>query len=373
MPLTVAVRDYESPKKQEDLVLGVLNSFEAKFFRKFEKERALEGKPQVLWGWKRDMIIDRVRYPESRTVYFSADLELNDSNQLYIKRPFFFLDTRAKREEIDRLRDVADVKKLNGYSVAISSWLEEKYTDYWRFRLEIGKPTDYDKKTLKRRLKGKPRSSIPKPKLVEEATEYNLSKYAPFALCAGSGLSAESNLPLLGEIHNLFEVDNKNTGKLIFGAEDGLPERLIDDVDNEFKKFCQFSVKVIKAVPSQSHYLLADLYRKGTIRQIFTDNMDDLFTKVDIPYTTTRLSIFPDRYPVKFDEKVKALLVVGVAVDRRDVIKQARYKGLKIIALNPVFDVAPHSRNMDYLCHGDIFFRKETHQALPEIIKASGF
>jgi hypothetical protein len=77
--------------------------------------------------------------------------------------------------------------------------------------------------------------------------------------------------------------------------------------------------------------------------------------------------------PVEFDPEAKALLVVGVAVDRRDVIKQARRKGLKIIAINPVFGVAPHSRNMDYLCKGDIFFRREAGKALPKIISASGF
>ena len=347
---------------------------ERDFFLEMARKRRIEGKPQVLWGWKRDKVIDRVRYPESRTVYFSADLDLNDEGILFIKRAFFFLDTRAKTNEIEYLKNkVGKGKKIGPYDTKQTSWQESRYPGFSRLRLEAGRATEYDKKTITRRLKGKPRLSIDPPRLVTETQDYDISKYAPFALCAGSGLSAESGLPLLGEIHNIFEVDNVETEKLIFGAEDGLPERIVDDAKGEFKKFCQFTIDAIKAKPSKTHNALARLYKKGIIRQIFTDNMDDLLRKINIPYTQTRLSIFPDRYPVKFDPEIKTLLVLGVAVDRRDVIKQARYKGLKIVAVNPVFGVAPHSRNMDYLRKGDIFFREEASQALPKIISASGF
>ena len=92
-----------------------------------------------------------------------------------------------------------------------------------------------------------------------------------------------------------------------------------------------------------------------------------------MPYVRTRLSIFPDRFPAHFNQDVNSLLVVGVAVDRRDVIKQARAAGLKIIAINPVFEVAPHSRNMDYLKGGDIFYQRTAQEALPKIVSASGF
>ncbi|MCK4588326.1 hypothetical protein KAT60_00730 [Candidatus Woesebacteria bacterium] len=347
---------------------------ERDFFLEMARKRRDEGKPQVLWGWKRDKVIDRVRYPESRTVYFSADLDLNDEGILFIKRAYFFLDTRAKTNEIESLKNkIGKDKKIGPYDIQITSWQKNRHPGYSRLRLEAGRATEYDKKTVTRRLKGKPRLSIDPPRLVPETQDYDISKYAPFALCAGSGLSAESGLPLLGEIHNIFEVDNVETEKLIFGAEDDLPERIVDDAKGEFKKFCQFTVDAIKAKPSKTHHTLAGLYKKGIIRQIFTDNMDDLLKKINVPYTQTRLSIFPDRYPVKFDPEIKTLLVLGVAVDRRDVIKQARHKGLKIVAVNPVFGVAPHSRNMDYLRKGDIFFREEASQALPKVISASGF
>jgi hypothetical protein len=347
-----------------------LTQEEIGFFNLLKQRREKEIRPMVLWGWKRDEVIDGTRQPESRTVYFSADLELNGS-QVEISRAYFFLETRAKVREIEILAENLKAVKDADCTITISS--DPEYDDYSKLRLVVGSPTVYDTLSVKRRLKGKPRLTIPKPRLVPVETNYNLSKYAPFALCVGSGLSAESGLPLLGSIHNMFEVDNMETGSLVFGAQDKLPQRIALSPYSEFIKFCEFTMDAIKAKPSQSHFQIADLYKRGVIRQVFTDNMDDILGKVDIQYTETRLSIFPDRYPVEFDKNVKALLVVGVAVDRRDVIKQARHKGLKIIAINPVFGVAPHSRNMDYLCKGDIFYRETAKEALSKIIKDSGF
>lgn len=351
----------------------VLTPKEQKFFLEIAKKRKLEKRPQVLWGWKRDRVFEKVRYPESRTVYFSADFGL-ENNSLFIKRAYFFLDTRAKKKEIAVLKkSVGKRKEIGGYEISLSSWEEKKCPGYWRFRIEIGLQTDYDKATVARRLKGKPRMSIDLPKLVPECKGYDISKFAPFVVNVGSGLSSESGLPLLGEIHNLFEVDDRESGMLTFGADDSLPKRITTNPAAEFNNFCQFSVDAIKAKPSASHFLIKDLFDKGLIKQIFTDNMDDLLEKTGLPYTESRLSIFPDRYPAKFDKRTKSLLVIGVAVDRRDIIKQARKAGLKIIAINPVFGVAPHSRNMDYFRRGDIFFREKAKEVLPKIISASGF
>ena len=194
-----------------------LESNERDFFLEMARKRKIEEKPQVLWGWKRDKVIERVRYPESRTVYFSADLDLNDKGILFIKRAYFFLDTRAKTNEIVSLKNkVGKDKKIGSYDVKQTFWQKSKHLGYSRLRLEVGRATEYDEKTITRRLKGKPRLSIDPPRLVPETQDYDISKYAPFALCAGSGLSAESGLPLLGEIHNIFEVDNVETEKLIF-------------------------------------------------------------------------------------------------------------------------------------------------------------
>jgi hypothetical protein len=340
-----------------------LSTEEKIHFNRLKLRSQEEGKPLVLWGWKRDRIVGGQRQPESRTVYFSADLEEN-GGRVNLARAFFFLETRAKEDEVRKLK-----KRANGALV----WSDPHFKEFARLRITMGEPTDYDNAAIARRLKGRPRISIAPPKLIAEADNYDLSSYAPFALVAGSGLSAESGLPLLGSIHNLFEVDNCETGELVFGASDRLPERIATDTEKEFRSFCQFTIDAVKAKPSESHKRIAELHRKGIIKQVFTDNMDGIFEKVNVPHVRTRHSIFPDRFPVKFDQAVKSLLAIGVAVDRRQVIKQARTAGLPVIAINPVYGVAPHSRNMDYLTRGDIFFRCTASEALPKIISASGF
>ncbi len=351
----------------------VLSPREEFYFDRLKERCLREGRPMVIWGWKRDKVVDHKRQPESRTVYFTADFK-KSRGCLAIERGYFFLETRAKVNEIENLRQrVQKSFRYDSWNKNVLFWPDRRFPGYARMRITIGEPTPYDISTLKRRLSGKPRLFIPEPQLVPECTDYNLSRFAPFALCAGSGLSSEAGLPLLGTIHNLFEVDNPQTGELVFGQEDHLPERVVNQTDKEFIRFCEFSIEVLRACPSDSHYRLAELCRKGIIRQVFTDNMDDLFDKVGISFIPTRLSIFPDRYSVRFDQEVKSLLIIGVAVDRRLVIRQARRSGLKIISINPVLGVAPHSRNMDYLRPGDLLFKEPANQALPKIIRDSGF
>ncbi len=350
-----------------------LTPAQVKHFEKLRDRALLHNEPMVQWGWKRDEVVIGKRTPNSRTICFSADLK-TENDVVGIERAHLFLESRAKVEEIKFLKKgIGKSRVVDGYPIEVSEWSDPKHKDYARLRLTVGVPSTHDLATIERRLRGKPRISIPAPRLVPEHNNYDLSAFAPFALCAGSGLSAESGLPLLGAIHNIFEVDNMETGKLIFGAHDGLPARVVADPQGEFEKFCQFNIDAVKAEPSSTHLRLRDLYQKGVIKQVFTDNMDDVFGKAGIPYTRTRLSIFPDRYPAEFHPEVKSLLIIGVAVDRRSVIKQARAKGLKIISINPVFGVAPHSRNMDYLSEGDIFYRGTAGEALPKIIEASGF
>ena len=346
------------------LVIGHLNPDQLPHFQRWKELSLHYGVPDVLFGWKRNRVVGGKQMPESRTVYFSADLE-EENCEVKISHGFFFLDTRAKSDEIETLR-------VWGGQVMVDS---KNYSGYSRLVINYGEPSKYDIATIKRRLKGKPRLAIHEPHIIPESHDYDLSAYAPFALCAGSGLSSESGLPLLGTLHNNFEVDNAETGELVFGAADGLPRRMALDPTGEFINFCQFTLDAIKAEPSESHRTLAGFYRKGIIKenQVFTDNMDDIFGKVDIPYIRTRQGIFPDRYPVQFDRNIKALVVIGVAVDRRGVVEQARAANLPIIIVNPVTDVAPHSRNMDYPEKGDIFFREKARDALPKIVAASGF
>lgn len=65
---------------------------QTKHFNRLREQSLRKETPMVLWGWKRDKVIDNIRYPESRTVYFSADLALDSEHRLTIDRSFFFLE-----------------------------------------------------------------------------------------------------------------------------------------------------------------------------------------------------------------------------------------------------------------------------------------
>ncbi|MDO8657198.1 MAG: hypothetical protein Q7K55_00550 [Candidatus Levybacteria bacterium] len=351
----------------------ILNSKDLEFYKKirFWTSQNDNGKenPDVLWGWKRDLVINGKKYPESRTVYFSADFLIDPKKEaLSIQRAFLYLNTRAKQEEIHHLKNIlGKSRKIGGYDLMVHLKKEKKHPGFARLIFGLGTPIDYDVKTIRRLNKRKPRLKIDPPKLISESKDYNISKYAPFALCLGSGLSSESGLPLLGAIHKIFEVDDLKSKEFIFGAKDKLPGKIVKNLELEFKNFCWFNVDALEAKPSDSHEIIKKLWEKGLVKQIFTDNLDHVLKKVDVQYTQTRLSIFPDRFKAKFDPGVKSLLIIGIAVDRREVIKQARRKGLKIIAINPVMDVAPNSRNIDYLYKGDIFFKGKAGEVLPKI------
>lgn len=351
-----------------------LTKKEAFLFREILKEKKRDKKPFVVWGWKRDKVEAGVRFPESRTVYFSADLNINKNREVFIKRAFFYLDSTAKSSEVEKIYSILPKsKKLKKYTFSAKIKKDKKLSGYSRLVIRIGSRTKFDFQTIKRRLKGKPRLSIAPPRVITPQKKYDISKYGPFALYTGSGLSHESGLPLLAAIHKVFEVDDFKKNKLVFGIDDNLPKRIDGDIEEEFRNFCQFNIDAIKAKPAKSHELLAKLYKKGIVTQVLTDNVDDILRKVNVPYTQVRLNIFPERFKVEFDPKVKSLLVIGIAVDRREVIKQARHKKMKIISINPILGVAPYSRNMDYLTKGDILFKEKAKSALPKIIRESNF
>ena len=131
-----------SSKDDGNGVLGTLSDFEVEFFKKIVKDKETKDKPFVLWGWKRDKIEKKQRLPESRTIYFSADLDVDGQKQLIIKRAYLFLDTRAKNSEIENIeKTVNGDVSINGYGLKASSWRKKIIRDIkgfvWRLVLQV--------------------------------------------------------------------------------------------------------------------------------------------------------------------------------------------------------------------------------------------
>lgn len=149
-----------------------------------------------------------------------------------------------------------------------------------------------------------------------------------------------------------------------------MPEKLSSGVIDAFSGFTDLHLNSMGATPSNSHNIIKKLYEKNIISQVLTDNVDNIFSLIDVPFTRTRgLGIFNDPHKIKFKNNEKVLLVVGVAADRRSVIKQARQQGLKVIIVNNLKPVSPESQNLSYMRPNDIWYNMTANDFFKNFIE----
>ena len=115
---------------------------------------------------------------------------------------------------------------------------------------------------------------------------------------------------------------------------------------------------------------IAALVAAGRIRRIFTDNVDNMLCKTGVAHERVRGSgVFNERHQVTFASP--RLMVVGVAADRRQVIRQARAARLDVIVVNPCKKVSPNVTHLDYLRLDDLFFKWEAQRFFREALDHS--
>jgi hypothetical protein len=230
--------------------------------------------------------------------------------------------------------------------------------------IEFRSPKKTDLEMVARLRRRRPHTVSPS-RLIQEHGELDISHFGPVDLYAGSGLSYEAGIPMLSTVHEAFGVDDPCRGQFLFGSDDPIPEAIAVDPLGMFRQMVDVDLACIFAVPSKSHFVISDLYKRSWIGKIFTDNIDDLFEQSGLPHIATRgAGIFNEPVQVRFSSVARSLLVVGVSADRRSVIREARRRGLRIVVINPCYPVSPQARNLDYLCDGDIFLRCTAAEAL---------
>ncbi len=314
----------------------------------------------VLWGWKRDA------GSLSRIIYLSGRIERRE-DQIVFCDPYLFYRHSAPRVDIETLRERinrgdAETLRALGFRHHVKSLGRLAVLS-----LEMGTAKPFDRALVTRLRRRRPHMVVDRD-LIEEHPTFDLSGYSPFDLYAGSGLSYEAGIPTLSSAHEAFGVDDPARGEFLFGRDDPVPGALATDPLAMLRRMVEVDRACIAARPSKSHRIIADLYRRGWIGKIFTDNVDDLFEQCAIPYVVTRgTGIFNDPVQPEFSTTARSLLVVGISADRRSVIHHARRKGLKIVVINPHLPVSPRSRNLDYLHEGDIFLRRTASETLPLI------
>ena len=308
---------------------------------------------QVLWGWKRD------DGPNSRTVYFSSKL-LTQNGQVYGSYPYLFYKHTCEPEFITSLYKAFNSLSARNALQALfgtNSYRLEKTNGDKTVALHIGEPSAEDTDRVTRLQNRTPRSSIEKPSIIPANFEgADLSTHFPADIYIGSGVSYEAGLPTLCHMHDHFGVDNRDAGGFAFGHADTLPKRLLDRPAETLRSFYDVHTKAITAEVTYAQQTIAQLFEQEKIGKVFTDNVDNLLCKIDLPFERTRGSgVFNEPYPAQFTKDT--LIVIGVAADRRGIIEKARAEGKKIVIVDPCAAVSPNVQHLNYVKPEDVFYK----------------
>jgi hypothetical protein len=162
-------------------------------------------------------------------------------------------------------------------------------------------------------------------------------------------------------MHERFGVDRADSSDFAFGLDDTLPGRFACDPIEVFVRFFDVHVGAVCASPTPAMQRMYELFQAGKIGSIYTDNVDNLLTKAGLRFVRVRGSgVLNERFPV--EPSCDRLVVVGVAADRREIVRQYRRAGAEIVVVNPVSKVSPRVRHLDYLRGTDPFFRTTAHE-----------
>lgn len=333
----------EGTSSKPILVAPPIGASDCLFWPKANKE--------ILWGWKRDTGI------QSRIVYYSGHLNKCKSG-IAVEDSFFFYKHRTNASFAQSLQVFFEeaMKSMIGLVARPTLWIQSKKGQRHTVFFKFGMPREEDIDKVRRLIIRRPRQKMKLTSLPNEANLSQVLPLFPLDIYAGSGVSYEAGLPTLCEVHDFFCLDDHRTKQFTLGNSDRLPLWLASDPLQVIRNFCRLHTMALSAQPTSAQQTIAELYKRGLIQQVFSDNVDNLLCKVDVPFVRTRGSgVFNERFPATF--KSKTLLIVGVAADRRQLIQQARGRNMHIIIVDPCAKVSHGVQHLNYVRPCDYFFR----------------
>lgn len=311
---------------------------------------------EILWGWKRDAGI------QSRVVYYSGHLN-KCKDGIAVEDSFFFYKHRTNVSFAQALQVTFEeaMKSMTRLVARPNVWVQSKKGSNPTVFFKFGIPREEDIDRVRRLVIRRPRQKMKPTSLPEEANLSQALPLFPMDLYAGSGVSYEAGLPTLCEVHDFFCLDNHRTKQFTLGNSDHLPLWFASNPLRVIQNFCRLHTMALSAQPTAAQQTIAELYKIGLIQQVFSDNVDNLLCKVDVPFVRTRGSgVFNERFPATF--KSRTLLVVGVAADRRQLIQQARGRNMNIIIVDPCAKVSHGVQHLNYVRPCDYFFRSTAQE-----------
>jgi hypothetical protein len=310
---------------------------------------------EVLWGWKRD------RGSLSRTVFLEARVRLS-ADELIGTNIHFFYRTRLPRDEASPVEDclLAGMTALRSHGFASEMSLRSE-REMIVTEVAVGRASPRAAELLARLVRRRPRRRLDNAVLPPSLPIARAASFLPADFYVGSGVAYEAGLPTLCDMHERFGVDRADGSDFAFGLDDTLPGRLACDPIEVFTRFFDVHVGAVRASPTHAMQRMHELFESGHVGSIYTDNVDNLLTKAGLPFVRVRGSgVLNERFPV--EPSRERLIVVGVAADRREIVRQYRRAGAEIVVVNPVNKVSPRVRHLDYIREADPFFRTTAHE-----------
>jgi hypothetical protein len=317
----------------------------------------------IIWGWKRDVGL------QSRSVYFSGSLA-RDADSVVLDRYFFNFRTKIAGNPDSLIGDVERARERFAACGNPTDLKVNRWRDLTTVEFRFGQPTEIDQDRVYRLKLRRPRKRISAPKFPPPTDTIRVDPLWPADLYVGSGVSYEAGLPTLCDMHDAFCVDNETQEGFTVGASDPLPRLLAEEGSDRLVRFCQVHAKALFVGPTLAMRAIADLVAAVKVRRIFTDNVDNLLCKTGVAYERVRGSgVFNERHKVAFASP--RLIVVGVAADRRQIIRQARAARLDVIVVNPCKKVSPNVTHLEYVRLDDLFFKWEAQRFFREALDQS--
>ncbi|MER0442999.1 hypothetical protein ABR738_00160 [Streptomyces sp. Edi4] len=209
-----------------------------------------------------------------------------------------------------------------------------------------------------------------------------LLDHLPFVVEAGCGTSIEAGIPPLHWLHEVYRVTERSGNDLtqtfafiLAPGEDLLVHEVLTDTERKIEDMVSMFRALVLAEPTPAHHVLKALHDAGhMVGPVATHNFDRLFTRVGLNEAFMRR--YDQRIPhMPFPPEAKALLVVGLHADRRNVEARARALGLPIFFLdteglmeNGVYKPYP----LEGPREGDVIVRSEAIPALLHLGKLLG-
>ena len=164
----------------------------------------------------------------------------------------------------------------------------------------------------------------------------DIIKYLPAQIEMGCGPSISANIPPLYEMHETYKVQNHITGKFYFASADNLILSVIEDEPAMRLKFAQVPLKCISAKHTEGYEYFNKLYKQGYFKGVvYNNNFDRLVKRFDIKEKILRIYDYDTYYTItEFESDVKSLISMGCHADRRQIERQAREHGLKVIFID---------------------------------------